>query len=85
MFQNYFECKGHYSTSAPTWPVRQQITFFLAHLEEINNDDLIFFRGFMSQHLKPIISSTDRALNILGLGKENKEATSQILSATLLQ
>lgn len=39
----------------------------------------------MSQHLKPIISSTDRALNILGLGKENKEATSQILSATLLQ
>lgn len=39
----------------------------------------------MSQHLKPINSSTDRALNVLGLGKENKEAISWILSATLLQ
>lgn len=38
----------------------------------------------MSQHLKTIPSSTHRALNILGLRKENKEAISWILSATLL-
>lgn len=54
------------------WPLRQQITFFVAHLKEINNDDLIFFGGFMSQQLEPINSSIKRAFNILGPGKEEE-------------
>lgn len=37
----------------------------------------------MSQHLKPINSSTDRVFNVLGLGKENKEAIFWISSATI--
>lgn len=49
-----------------------QNCFEYKHPEEINNDDLIFLRGFMTQQLKPINSSIDRALNILGLGKEKE-------------
>ena len=74
---------SHYSSSATMWPLRQQITFFVAHLKEINNDDLIFFRGFMSQQLEPINSSIKRAFNLLVLEKKRREVISWILSATI--